>query len=142
MKTLRILLYFSIGSFLLSSLMIWFMPFSSFEVGEEKSFAYTIAIFFWLFMFIGFIFLYLINAKREKAKFKSNKNFLSFFSNKPVTIFDSLIVVALIMFALGAVIKTIPNMWISAALFTIIFSLEMHGIFAGKNYEYILETCK
>ena len=135
MKSLKFWLYCSLISFLLSSLTIWFMPYVSF--GENSALAFTIAAAFWLFMVGGFIFLSPINQlRREEKEFTSKKNILHFFSNKPAIIFDILIIIGLGIIILAFLID-MPDWFMSSGLFTFLFSLEMHGLFNGKNYEYV-----
>ena len=128
----------SIISFLLSSMTIWFMPLASQD--GISTLSYVLAMLFWLFFIVGFLFLRPISRRRKndrKYKRKSRFALIRFFSNRPAQIFDALMIAGLITVILSLIIHTIPD-WITfPAVFVFVFSLEMHGIFNGKNYEYM-----
>ena len=132
-------LYFSIASFLVSSVTILLMPFASFEAEGQQAFAYTLAVVFWLGFVFGFVFLFPINTKRKRdINYSSKKSiaFLRFFSNKPALVFDISLIVGLLTLILAYFINGYPQWLTITGIFMFVFSLEMHGIFNGKNYDY------
>ena len=135
--------YLSVISFLISSVTILFMPFGSFEQDGKQTLAFILAIVFWLFFILGFVFLLPISKQRKSDKnFKSKGGIglLRFFSNKPAMIADGLMIAGIIALILTFIIPTLPG-WITlVATFTAVFFLEMHGIFNGMNYEYMSKT--
>ena len=117
---------------------IWFMPLASKD--GISALSYVLAVLFWLFFILGFIFLRPISRRRKSdRKYRKKGGFalIRFFSNRPAQIFDVLMIAGLITVILSLIIHTIPD-WITfPAVFVFVFSLEMHGIFNGKNYEYM-----
>ncbi len=134
---------FSLVSFLLSSLIILFIPLSSFEGSiKQKAFTYFLSSVFWLGLISGCVFLALVNQKRKKEHKSSGLPFLTFFSNKIALIFDIALIISLIGI-ITVLFKPDMNQWISVIIiFTFVFSLEMHGMFNGKNFKYILNNSK
>ena len=139
-------LYLSIGSFLLSSAAILFMPWASFEQeGGKRAGAYILALAFWLFFIMGLVFLRPVSERRKKDKSyrsKSGTALLRFFSNKPALVFDALLIAGIFVLLLAFIVRAVPG-WITlAATFTAVFSLEMHGLFNGENYKYLCINCQ
>ena len=117
---------------------IWFMPFASKD--GISTFAYILAVLFWVFFVFGVCFLSTVSKRRKndrKYRQKGSFTFIRFFSNRPAQIFDTLLIVGLATVILSSIIRTMPG-WITLpAVFISMFSLEMHGLFNGKNYEYM-----
>ena len=138
MKALFIL---SVISFFISSATILFMPFGSFEPDGNIILAYILASAFWLFFVLGLLFVFLLSRLRYKdIKYARMDGimFLRFFKNKVATIFDLLLFAGIITLVISLfIIRTLPSEVILAATFTTVLSLEMHGLFNGKNYEWL-----
>jgi len=128
----------SVFFFFISTAMIWFIPLASFEGDTgRRAIAYTIGVVFWLGLILGFFFLFLINRERKKGRYRKGLPFIWFFQNPVAIVFDVLLVLSTIGLFLVLFIQGI-NQWISAAIiFAFVFSLEMHGMFNGKNFKYI-----
>ena len=134
--------YFSAVSFFLSSAAIWFMPLASFEAEGLGALSYILAAVFWIFFALGFIFLRTVSNQRKKDKSYRNKSgiaFLRFFSNKPALIFDALLIAGVITLSLTFIIRNLPGPLMLGGTFATVFSLEMHGLFNGRNYEWIVD---
>lgn len=92
---------------------------------------------FWIGLILAIIFSLYLN------KITINKNndnkiaLIKFFSNKPAIVFDVLLIVSFIAFVICMIVNRMSN--IAIIIFCIfIFSLEMHCVFNGKNYKYII----
>lgn len=92
---------------------------------------------FWIGLILAIIFSLYLN------KITINKNndnkiaLIKFFSNKPAIVFDVLLIVSFIAFVICMIVNRMSN--IAITIFCIfIFSLEMHCVFNGKNYKYII----
>ena len=136
--------YLSIMSFLISSLTIWFMPLADFTQSDtNKAPAITLALVFWLGFVFGFVFLIPIR-KRRKSDItfycKKRPSLLKFFSTAPAVVFDCLLIFSFFAFVMSIIIPALPARITLALLFTLVFSLEMHGLFNGKNYMYLVVT--
>ena len=134
-------LYFSIISFFISSATILAVPFTSFY-GEawENTLRFALGGLFWLGFIAGFLFLIPISKRRKaERKYKELRGFafFRFFSNKPAVVFDVLLILSAVIVAAWFVIKAMPDLLGFAGLFGVVFGLEMHGVFNGKNYRYI-----
>ncbi|NLI63654.1 MAG: hypothetical protein GX367_02860 [Bacteroidales bacterium] len=140
-------LILSILGFLISSSTFFLVPFASFEKGGiAQKLAYTIGIAFWIGILAAVIFTMLLSSlrskeeKKEKNKRKSHSKIglVKFFSNKIAKTFDIIFMVSLagqvIVLIIGAHIMVEVTI-----LFLLVFSFEMHCIFNGKNYSYIIK---
>ena len=141
-------LYLSIGSFFVSSATILLMQRVSFaENAEEwqRTLGGILGALFWLGFIAGFIFqIPITRARKKDESFKGGKgiSFFSFFSNNTAIVFDvSLMICALLSFVTFAV-PTLSQGLAFMSLFGLVFSIEMHGIFNGKNYEWLNERCR
>jgi len=133
-------LYFSVVSFFVSSATIWLMPMGSFEQESKKPLAYTLAVVFWLGLILGFVFLIQIGKQRKKKiKYGDTKGlmFFRFFRNKFATAFDVLLFTGILIIALSFIFRALPDILMTGGIFLFVFSLEMHGVFNGKNYEFL-----
>ena len=137
------LFWFSVVSFFISSATILFMPFGSFEPGGNNDLAYILAVAFWLFLILGIIFILIIDKQRRKnILFGITRTegivFLRFFKNKPAAVFDLLLFAGAITLVVSLlIIRTLPAPVTLAATFLTVFSLEMHAMLNGKNYQWI-----
>ena len=116
------------------------MPFGSFGQEGKQTLAVILALVFWLFFILGFVFLLPIKRQRMKDRQyrrKSGITLLRFFSTGPAIVCDALLIAGIVMLILNFIIPAMPGLITLAATFTVVFSLEMHGIFNGKNFEYI-----
>ena len=131
----------SVVSFFISSFTILFMPYGSFETDSGTLLAYFLAIVFWLFFILGFIFLIPVSKRRKSDKrYRRRSSFalLRFFSNRPAGVFDILLILGAATLIISLFfIRTLPGWVTLAATFTTVLSLEMHGLFNGRNYEYL-----
>ena len=64
--------------------------------------------------------------------------FLRFFKNKLAIVFDLLLFLGVITLITSLLImRTLPAEVTLAGTFITVLSLEMHGLFNGKNYEWL-----
>ena len=125
-------LYLSIISFFLSSMTIWFMP--------QKSLQLILAAVFWLGLIAGFLFqLPISKARKADRKYREKPTLKRFrvFSNKPAIAADVVFLVSVVVAIVGAAVTKIPDIVPFGGVFGIVFSLEMHGIFNGRSYEWL-----
>ena len=141
---IKIPLYLSIASFFLSSMTVWFTSFGvTFAADGNPTLLYILAVSFWLFFILGFVFLRPISKQRKQDrtfKSKSGIGLFRFFSNKPAIVFDALLIAGALALILSFIFPAMPEWMITAATFTLVFSAEMHGVFNGSNYEYFNEN--
>lgn len=133
----------SIVSFLFSSITIWLMPLTSFEREGTKVFAYLLAAAFWVFLILGFVFQHLLSRMRKRDGDLTSGGrvaLLRFFSNRPFRIFDSLLIAGAAALFLTFLFPALPGWITQTAIFMTVFSLEMHGVFGGRNYTYLCKT--
>jgi hypothetical protein len=141
----------TIASLFISSFSILLSFFADYN---GNAFSVTMAVLtgvlFWLGLIAGYILLALINSHRKKfesnskvsvskkSKSKRKPAFITFFSNKYALVADFALI---LFFILTLVFMFIPVLNQSIALISIaffLFSLHMHGIFNGINFEYII----
>ena len=130
--------HLSIIFFFISSMTIWFMPLASRD--GISALLYVLASIFWMFIILGFLVMRPVSRRRKndkKYRQKARIPLLQFFSNKPALIFDALLIVGLIVILLSFLIRTLPEWVTLPAVFLFVFSLEMHGLFNSRNYEYM-----
>jgi len=131
----------SVISFFLSSATILFMPLGSFEPEGNNLLAYVLAIAFWAFLLLGIVFILITDKKRRKHPLSGRPGgviFLRFFKNKPAIIFDVLLIAGILSLIISLlIIRTFPSWLTLAGTFITVFSLEMHALFNGKNYEWL-----
>jgi len=136
----KILIKLSIISFFISSVTILFMPLGSFEPDGNIMLAYILAGAFWLFLILGIVLMFVIGAKRRKDKLFTDTGgiaFLRFFKNRPAIVFDLLLIASILSLVVSLLyIRTLPAAITLAGTFTMVFSLEMHAVLNGKNYEW------
>ena len=135
----RLCFLFSIAGFFISSATVWFIPLASFE-GQvwQRIIAYILGSIFWTGLIAGIVFLSILNQIRKKNRHIKAIPFVRFFSNRIALVFD---IAAIVSFAgiFFVLFFNGLNQWISAGIiFTFAFSLEMHGMFNGENFKYIM----
>jgi len=120
------------------------MPLGSFEPDGNVILAYSLAILFWLFLALGFFFVRLLGrwrVKNTKSAPIGGILFLRFFKNRISIVFDLLLIVGIITLVTSmTLIRTLPAAVTLAGTFTTVLSLEMHGLFNGKNYEWLYKN--
>jgi len=141
-------LILSILGFLISSSTFFLVPFASFEEkGLAYNLAYIIGIGFWMGLLLAIVFTSLLSSLRLKEEKKAKNKKLSnsrigiakFFSNNIAKTFDIIFFISLI----GQVVVLMIDTYIMVEvviLFMLVFSFEMHCVFNGKNYLYILKN--
>ena len=136
-----VMLILSIASFFISSAAILLMPLSSFEQDGNVVLAYILAITFWVFLMLGIVFILILGKKRKKDTMFTDTGgivFLRFFKNKPATVFNVLLIVGILSLVVSLlIIRTLPSWLTLAGTFTTVFSMEMHALLNGKNYEWL-----
>jgi len=139
----KVLFILSIVSFLISSATILFMSYGSFEQDGNVNLAYALAITFWTFLLLGIVLSLIISKQRRRDILSAITDsggivFLRFFKNKPATVFDVLLIAGIIYLVVSLlIIRTLPSLLTLASTFTTVFSLEMHVLLNGKNYEWL-----
>ena len=137
----KVLFIFSIVSFFISSATILLMPLGSFEPDGDIFLAYILAGTFWLFLIFGIVLTLIIGKQRKKNILFSKMGgtvFLRFFKNIPATVFDVLLIAGILSLVVSLlIIRTLPSWLTLAGTFTTVFSLEMHALLNGKNYEWL-----
>jgi len=128
-------LYLSVLSFFLSSMTIWLM--------SHKSLQIALGIMFWLGLIAGFLFLIPISKARKSDQMyamyieKNAPKFFRLFSNTPAIVADVMFMVSLVGIVVALNINDSPPWLEFGSAFGCVFSLEMHGIFNGRNYAYL-----
>ena len=140
-KTGKIVFWLSILMYFISSLTILFMPFGSFEPDGNILLAYILAGVFWLFFILGIVFFLILNRLRKKDITFARTGaigLLRFFRNIPAGVFDTLLIIGIAALIVSLlIIRTLPEITTLAGTFTTVFSLEMHCMLNGKNYEWL-----
>ena len=145
-RTGKILFIFSVISFFISSATILFMPLGSFEPDGDILLAYILAAAFWTFLLLGVVFILIAGRQRKKdILFAITKAdgivFLRFFKNKLALVFDVLLIAGIVSLVVSLlIIRTLPSWLTLAGTFITVFSLEMHALLNGKNYEWLSKT--
>lgn len=127
-----------ISMFFLSDLGLFLSQFVVKSGGQTNRIIAVISgVLFWMGLIIAIVFG-LLQKKMITNKDKDNKiTLIKFFSNKPAFVFDVLLVVSFVAFVICMSINRMSN--IATIIFSIfIFSFEMHCVFNGKNYKYII----
>ena len=135
------LFWFSAASFFISSATILFMPLGSFEPDGNNQLAYSLAGVFWLFFVMGIAFMFPIGRQRRKdtsSRYFRGFSRFRFFSNKPALFFDAMLIAGIITLIVSLfIVRTLPGWVTLAGTFVTVFAIEMHGLFNGKNYEWL-----
>jgi hypothetical protein len=128
-------LYLSVMSFFLSSVTIWFLPYDSIRI--------ALGAVFWLGLIAGLLFLRPISNARKSDKMhmmcveKGAPHFFRFFSNKPAIAADVALIISFVIAVVAFFAPTVPQGLALSGVFGVVFFLEMHGVFNGRNYAYI-----
>jgi hypothetical protein len=125
-------LYLSVISFFLSSVTIWFMP--------HESIRLILGIVFWIGLVAGFLFqIPITKARKADRKYKERHGIalFRFFSNKAAIVFDLALVISAVVAIAGVLVTEIPDIVAFGGVFGFVFSLEMHGVFNGRNYAWL-----
>ena len=142
------LFFISVFSILCVSLSIAFMPFAS----EQKFNNFMVPVYvvggiFWGFIFISYGSLLILNHARKKhlkaydstTDTKRRPGIFCIWTNLPAKVFDTLMIISLLggIFTLMKFPTETQLIFILIAVF--FFSVNMHGLFNGKNYRFIKE---
>ena len=113
------------------------MPYVSFE-GEEwqRVLGYVLGGIFWFGFFMGLLFQLPISKKRKADKKYTEKRRFAF-SNKPAIFFVVLLIASAVVAFISFITPEMPQLLSFGAVFGLVFSLEMHGLFNGQNYKYL-----
>jgi hypothetical protein len=126
--------------FLISSSVVLFVPYLSFEAGSKnKTAAYALGGAFWLFLIGGIAFQIILTRLRKKNSTspRARPVLLRFCSNKAAIVFDLLLVLSLIgNIVFLFLISDLEWLQISV-IFGLILGIEMHFVFNSENYKYI-----
>jgi len=116
------------------------MPLGSFEPDGNVFLAYFLATTFWFFLLLGIVFVLILGKQRRKNILFVKTGgfvFLRFFRNKPAIVFDVLLIAGILSLIISLlIIRTLPSWLTLVGTFTTVFSLEMHVLLNGKNYEW------
>jgi hypothetical protein len=111
---------------------IWFMT--------NESLRFMLGIVFWIGLIAGFLFQIPIS-KARKADYKHKERhgtaFFRVFSNKAAVVFDLALVISAVVAIIGVSVANIPDIAAFGGVFGFVFSLEMHGVFNGRNYNWL-----
>lgn len=131
-------LLMEISSFFLSSLGLFLSQYVIKSGGQtNRGIAIISGVLFWAGLIAAIVFSVFINKITHKNGNDNKIGLIMFFSNKPAIAFDGLSIISLIALVICLIINRMSN--ISTIIFSIfIFSFEMHCVFNGKNYKYII----
>jgi hypothetical protein len=120
----------SVAAFAASSLSILLVP----AAAGGAPFAIVLGGIIWLGLILGFVFLIPVGKQRKRDKTYKNTGgppFLRFFKNPIAKGFDIALFVSpvLVLLFRSSVF----------GIFVLTFALQMHGLFNGKNYEYLCQ---
>ncbi len=131
-------LLIEISMFLLSDIGLFLSQFVIKSGGQtNRIIAIISGVLFWIGLIIAIVFGLLQNKTTTNKDINNKIGLISFFSNKPAFVFDVILIVSFIAFVICLIINRMSN--IATIIFSIfIFSFEMHCVFNGKNYKYII----
>lgn len=144
-KRVFVLFWISVGFLLLMSATILLMPIGAEAAGN---FSVAIGLVFWISASAGYILLFLVNVKRINMMQKSENTVpkgdkpgvLVFFSNTPALTADIMLFSSFLIFIILRFTE-LKNMYISYIfLFLLIFSLNMHCVFNGRIYKFVIKV--
>ncbi|WP_345812587.1 hypothetical protein [Acetivibrio clariflavus] len=140
------LFFISVISILFVSLSIVFMPFAS----EQKFYNFMFPVYivggtFWGFILIGYGSLLILNHLRKKklkaldtkTDLKRRPGLFCVWTNLPAKIFDTLTVISLVGIIIALIKFPTETQIIFILIAVFFFSVNMHGLFNGKNYRFI-----
>lgn len=124
-------------AYALSSLSFILFYFADYQKnGFTKVLGYLLPSVFWAGLVIGVIMQVVISVKL-KGKANNRVGIISFFKNKYALIFDILMIISFIVTLILMILK-INNFAAFLAISLMIFSFELHCVFNGKYFNYIL----
>lgn len=134
-------------AFFISSLSVILVPFSSNKNGELNTAGYVSGVLFWLGLLAGcVIYFYLLYKNKamiqEMIEHPKRPAVINFFSNKPGTISDIVLIISLAISIYCAVKITVNSVIVLIFLFLLLVSIYGHFLFNGKIYRYICNTQK
>jgi len=106
----------------------------------NESIRLMLGIIFWIGLIAGFLFQIPISNKRKadrKHKERHGVAFFRFFSNKAAIVFDLALVISAVVAIIRVLVTEIPDIVAFGGVFGFVFSLEMHGVFNGRNYAWL-----
>jgi len=128
----------SILAFLLSSISFMFLYFADYQKNSfTKVLGYILPSIFWLGLIIAIIIQILLYRKLKVKVDKNKIGIISFFKNKYAMIFDVLMILFIIV-TIILLIKNVNNFISFLIISLLIISFEMHCVFNGKYFNYIL----
>lgn len=140
------LFFISVISILFVSLSIVFMPFAS----EQKFYNFMLPVYivggtFWGFILIGYGSLLILNHLRKKklkaldvkTDEKNRPGIFCVWTNLPAKIFDTLTVISLVGIIIALIKFPTETQMIFVLIAIFFFSVNMHGLFNGKNYIFL-----
>lgn len=121
-------LFLSIGSFLISSLMVFIIP--VFPRNENVTAANILACVFWFFFVSGIVFAILLSKETTDKKIKGHSlRVFRFFRSTPTKITDTLLFIAAISFAVMGTLDVQSRILYEIVIFLFLFSAELHCVF-------------
>lgn len=152
MSRLRTHMYIICGLLFVSSFSLLFSLKGNFEgTTLEKILAYATGTGFWLCLIMGYVLLFRMNQFRKQQKDSPSEKhwgIFSFFSNKYAQWADILLIISLVGTVLFLVLASkYPANELYSTMTVIIlsvclFSLHMHAVLNGINFQYVLDKTK
>lgn len=131
-------LVLQISLFFISNIGLFLSQFSIKNNGQKNQLlAFFAGVLFWGGLILAVVFTILINKTANQKNSNNKSGIITFFSNKTAAIFDVTMIISSIIFVTILIVNSMSNVVI--VVFSIfIFSFEMHCVFNGKNYKYII----
>jgi hypothetical protein len=141
MELIKKLFYFMIVFMFLFSSVFLFMPMAAKEsIAGNQNVFFALGIMFWFGFLSSYIILFIINSNRRKnTTTKKGIKHIGFFkinSNIIALIFDVIFLISFISVII-MLLFSYNGYILYIAVFLFVFSLHMHSIFNGQNFEYI-----
>lgn len=128
----------SILSFLLSSISFMFLYFADYQKNNfTKILGYILPSIFWLGLIIAIVIQILLYRKLKVKVDRNQIGIISFFKNRYAIVFDILTILLTIV-TIILLIKNVNNFITFLIISLLIISFEMHCVFNGKYFNYIL----
>jgi sterol desaturase/sphingolipid hydroxylase (fatty acid hydroxylase superfamily) len=107
----------------------------------QHTLGFVLGVVFWLGILGGVLFMRPISKKRksdvEYNKIERKITFFRFFRNKPAILSDVLLIISVVVVIAMFIAPTPPQIVLYRSIFGLVFSVEMHDVFNGRNYEYL-----
>lgn len=134
-------------AFLISSLSVVLVPFSISKNEELNTMGYVSGTLFWLGLLAGcvvYFYLYYKNKEmiQEAIEHPKRPAVINFFSNKPGSISDIVLIISIAISIYCAVKITVNSVIVLIFLFLLLVSIYGHFLFNGKIYRYICNKQK